>query len=256
MPSYHFQVKAISRGKGRSVTKLANYICGCKLHDCYKDKTYYSRRQDVLFCKIFQPPYAPPEFHNLQSLCNEIERAEVRYDARTAREFVGSLPNELPLRELEQIVENFIEQNFIVYGLCAIAAIHEGRNETDPTRNNPHVHIIVPTRSVGSNGFSKTKNREWDKRKYVNIWRQQWAELQNQAYERNNLDIRVSHMSLEVQGKYDHEPTIHLSLVDWQKEKRGERTPAGDRKRDIQNRNDERFRQRRLQQERTIERFR
>lgn len=256
MSNFHLQVKVISRGKGRSVTKLANYISGRKLHDCYKDKIYYNRRQDVLSCKIFQPSCAPPEFHDLQSLCNEIEKAEVRYDARTAREFVGSLPNELPIQELERIVEEFIERNFIEYGLCAIAAIHEGRNETDPTRNNPHVHIIVPTRAVEMNGFCKTKNREWDKRVYINIWRQQWAELQNFAYERNNLDIRVSHKSLEVQGKYDHEPTIHLSLVDWQKEKRGERTLAGDRKRSIQRRNDERAHQRRLQQERTFERHR
>ena len=57
------------------------------------------------------------------------------------------------------------------------------------------------------------------------------------AYERNGLDIRVSHESLEVQGIRNREPTIHLSRADWQREMRGIHTPAGDRKREIQERN-------------------
>ena len=62
------------------------------------------------------------------------------------------------------------------------------QNTLDPSRNNPHVHIIVPTRSVGEDGFSERKDREHDKRKYVTIWREQWATVQNRAYERNSLD--------------------------------------------------------------------
>lgn len=30
---------------------------------------------------------------------------------------------------------------------------------------------------------------------YTNIWREQWAEVQNRACERNRLDIQVSHES-------------------------------------------------------------
>ena len=67
---------------------------------------------------------------------------------------------------------------------------------------------------------------------YVEIWREGWANIQNRAYERNGLDIRVSHESLEVQGTC-REPIPHLSRIDWQKEERGERTPAGDRKREV-----------------------
>lgn len=77
--------------------------------------------------------------------------------------------------------------------------------------------------------------------------------MQNRAYERNGLDIRVSHESLEVQGIKDREPTIHLSLSDWQKEKRGERTIAGDKKRAIKERNEECIRQCQLKQERELE---
>lgn len=243
------EISAISRGKGRSIVKSASYIFGKNLDDEYNGLTYYNSRKDVLFRSIFLPDKAPSEFHNLQSFCDEIDRAEARYDARTAREFKGSLPNELSLSEQIQIIREYIDTNFISHDLCAIATIHEGRNETDPSKNNPHCHIIVPTRSVGPDGFSKKKNREWDKREYINIWREDWANVQNRAYERNGLDIRVSHLSLEVQGISDREPTIHLSHIDWQKEKHGERTPAGDRKRAIQERNEERARQHQLELE-------
>lgn len=252
MANYHLEISVISRGQGRSFIKAINYISGKKLHDIYNGKTYYNCRQDVLYDKIFLPNNAPPEFHNLQRLCDQIDRAEVRYDARTAREFKGALPNELPVHELIQIVDEYVDRNFVNQGLCAIVAIHEGRNETDPSRNNPHVHIIVPTRFVGPEGFSKKKDREHDNIKYINIWREQWAKVQNRAYERNGLKVRVSHESLEIQRK-DREPTIHLSRIDWQKEKRGERTIAGEKKRAIKARNEERICQRQLERGRGID---
>lgn len=253
MSNYYFDVQAISRGKGRSVTRLANYISGQRLRDSYNGQTYYRQRQDVLWCKVLQPAHAPPAFCDLQNLCNEMEGAERRYDARTAREFKGSLPNELPLPELIRIVDEFIDTNFVSHGLCAIAAIHEGHNSTDSSKNNPHVHIIVSTRTVGSDGFSKKKLRELDKRECVTVWREQWAWVQNRSYERNHLAIRVSHESLEVQGIHDREPTIHLSRIDWQKEQLGKRTVAGDKKRAIQERNKERSRQRQAEQEHEVE---
>lgn len=253
MANYHLEIKNISRGKGRSITKAANYISGERLRDNYNDRTYYRQRQDVLYHQIFQPVKAPPEFRNLQNLCDEIDKAEKRYDARTAREFIGSLPNELPTHELIQIVQEFVSDNFVEHDLCAIAAIHEGRNETDPGKNNPHVHILVSTRTVGPDGFSKKKDRERNNIKYIDIWREEWAQVQNRAYERNGYDIRVSHQSLEVQGEKNRGPTIHLNHTDWQKEQRGEHTIAGNEKRSIKERNEERIRQNRLEQERRPE---
>ncbi len=253
MANYHFETKIISRGKGRSVTGAVSYICGRTLRDSYTGKTYYNHRKDVVWQKIFLPSNAPQEFQDIQYLCDKIDQAEMRWDARTARQFIGSLPNELPPGELVRIIHEFIESNFLSYDLCAIAAIHRGCNRDDPSKNNPHAHIVVPTRAVGPDGFSPRKDRKHDQRKYIKIWREQWAEVQNRAYKRNGLDIRVSHESLEVQGKYDREPTIHLSRIDWQKEQRGERTAAGDRKRAIRDRNDERAQMRQPKREPEME---
>lgn len=247
LANYHFEASIISRGKGRSVTGAVSYICGRKLYDKYRGQTYWNHRRDVMWQKVFLPADVPQKYDDLQYLCDEIEQAETRWDARTARQFIGSLPNELPPGELVRIVHEFIEHNFISKNLCVIAAIHRGYNAKSPTRSNPHAHIIVSTRTMGADGFSKRKDREHDKKVYMAIWREQWADVQNRAYARNQMDIRVSHESLVVQGKL-HEPTIHLSRIDWQREQRGERTPAGNRKRTIQERNHEN-RERRLEME-------
>lgn len=253
MSNYHFEVTIISRGKGRSVTSSVSYISGRALHDIHNGKTYYKHREDLAWQKIFLPDHAPAEFRQLQHLCDEIECAEMRWDARTARQLTASLPNELPLGELVRIVHEFVADNFTSQGLCTVAAIHRKHNHNDPKKNNPHVHMIVPTRPVGPDGFCKLKDREHDKRKYITIWREQWATVQNRAYERNGLDIQVSHESLEAQGKHDREPTIHLSRIDWQRERRGERTPAGDRKRAVKERNQRRIYQREMEQKQKIE---
>lgn len=53
------------------------------------------------------------------------------------------------------------------------------------------------------------------------------------------MKVRVSHLSYEVQG-IDKESLIHLHISDWKKEMRGQRTDAGDRRRRIEMRNQER----------------
>ena len=253
MANYHLEVKTLSRGRGNSFACRANYISGVSLHDKYLDITYSHRRYDVAWAAILSPVGAPHEFSDLQTICNEIENAERQYDARTGRELIGSLPNELSTSEQIEIVQEFIDKNFIRNGLCAIAAIHKGENLSAPERNNPHTHILVSTRTVGPDGFSKTKDLDQNQKGSLLIWRKQWAEVQNRAYERNGLDIRVSHESLEVQGRRDREATVHLSLSDWQKEKRGIHTPAGDRRRAVAERNARRVREKELAREQSLE---
>lgn len=253
MSSYHLNSAPISRGKGHSVTCRASYITGKKLEDQYLGNPYYHHRQDVLFQQIFLPANAPQEFHDLQELCWAIDAAECRYDARTGREFICSLPNELPLDEQIRIVTEFVQSNFIEEGLCAIAAIHKGENKEDPSLNNPHAHLIVSTREVTTNGFNEKKARQLDKLSQLMQWRGSWAAVVNAAYERNGLDARVSHESLEVQGIRDREPTIHLIRSDFEKERRGIHTAAGDRQRAIIQRNLELAQKKLLRNQRTID---
>lgn len=230
MSNYHLELKYISRGKGHSLTRRANYISGHKLYDAYLDRTYYAARSDVLYVKVFLPRRAPPAFQDLNCLCRAMDGAERRWDARTARSLTGSLPNELGLAEWTQIVETFIDRNFLRHKLCAVAAIHSGKHPEASQWDNPHVHILISTRTVSPDGFSAKKDRAFETKDTLLHWRQEWAQVQNLAYQRRRLDIRVDHKSLREQEIYDREPTVYRSYMDWQKEQRkGRMAPIEER---------------------------
>ena len=254
MAIYHLEIRIISRGKARSPTGLANYITGEKLYDVYEHTNCSSYHENVLCWQILLPDNAPQEFQDLQELFRAIDAAEKRYDARTGREFIGALPNELNMEEQINIVTDFARTNFVDRGLCAVFAIHLNENPEDPSRNNPHMHLFVNTRMVTVDGFSKKKDRRLDKLDQLRKWRKSWEDIQNAAFERNGLDIRVSHESFEVQGITDKEATIHLTRSDYEKEQRGIRTPAGDRKREIEERNRQREIEAELRREHRLER--
>lgn len=251
MANYYFDASIINRKRG-SVTGRCSYISGKRLYDSYKGEHCYNERHDVVYTNIYLPHGVPDEYNDMQTICTKLEEAEHRRDARTARCFIGSLPNELSIGDWIRIVSEFVKPNFTEHNLCSIAAIHRGEDIFDPSRNNPHVHIVVSTRTIDADGFSKKKFREYDKPIYIMHWREHWADVQNRAYERNGLDIRVSHETLEKQG-IDREPLKHLSIIDWLKEQRGECTAAGDENRLIRKRNEERSRQTELQREYDLE---
>lgn len=224
---YHMEVSILSRGKGRSLGASLSYISGKKIHDSYSGRNHHHRRTDLVQCKVYYPPDASDELSDIQYLCDELNKAEKRKDARTGRQFIGSLPNELPPREWTRIVEEFIEENFTAKNLCAVAAIHRGKLSSKQL-SNPHVHIIVSTRTVGPDGFNPKKDREHDKRSYIEIWRRSWAEVQNRAYERCHIEKRISHESLRVQG-IDRKPLRHVNYVDWQRAERQQRIQEKER---------------------------
>lgn len=235
--NYHLEVSTISRHNPphktatRSVARAFSYICGETVHDKYSGKTYRYHRTDLVGYEIYLPGYKLEGSGNLQRLCDEINKAEKRKDARTGRQFIGSLPNELPPREWTRIVEEFIEENFTAKNLCAVAAIHRGKLSSKQL-SNPHVHIIVSTRTVGLDGFNPKKDREHDKRSYIEVWRRAWAEVQNRACERCHVKKRVSHESLRVQG-VERKPTRHVSYVDLQRGERQRRIQAKELAREL-----------------------
>lgn len=220
--NYHMEITLLSRDKGASPGSVLCYISGEKIHDNYSGKTYRHHRNDLVQCRVYLPPDAPKDLLDLQHLCDELNKAEKRKDARTGRQFICSLPNELVPGEWAKIVSEFIKENFVAHGLCAVAAIHRGKLPSNHPKSNPHVHIIVSTRTLGPEGFSPKKDREHNKRSYIEIWRRSWAEIQNRAYERCHIKKRVSHESLRVQG-IDRKPARHVNYVDWQRTERQRR---------------------------------
>ena len=230
--NYHVEVSPLSRGKGRSLGSVLSYISGKEIHDNYSGKTYRHRRFDLVQCRVYLPSSAPNALRDLQCLCDELNKAEKRKGARTGRLFICSLPNELMPGEWARIVNEFIQENFVSQGLCAVAAIHRGKLPSNHPKSNPHVHIIVSTRTVGPEGFNPKKDREHNQRSYIEIWRRAWARVQNRAYERCHVKKRVSHESLRVQG-VERKPTRHVSYVDLQRGERQRRIQAKELAREL-----------------------
>jgi ATP-dependent exoDNAse (exonuclease V) alpha subunit len=255
MGMFHVTVKTIGRNQGASAVGAAAYRSGEKLNDEYYGKTHdYTRKHGIAHTEIFLPPNAPSAFGDRETLWNAVEKAEGRRDARLAREVEIALPIELPFTEQIELVREYVMVNFVAQGMCADVAIHDKRD------GNPHVHILLTTRAVNWEGFSKMKNRDWDKRTNVTQWREHWARVQNREFEKRNLTVRVSHESYIKQG-IDREPTKHLGRRVMSLERRGIQTDRGNENRAIEARNREREqrdqeRQRKRNRERSLERSR
>lgn len=248
MAQYGFNVKTISRLKGESVAKTASYILRENVFDPYWNKThYYAYIDDLLYSEVMIPENAPREFLDLKTLLREIDRVEKRYDARTGRVVRLTLPNDRVVSDAERIwlVRNFVRTVFINQGMCAVIAIHEGKNE-NIDKNNPHAHVILTDRPVDINGFCARKDRTWNKPALLFKWRKSWAEAQNTFFKEKGMEVRVSCESLEVQG-IDREPTIPLGRAAMALERKGIQTEKGNRNREIEARHKE-WNERRLHQ--------
>jgi ATP-dependent exoDNAse (exonuclease V) alpha subunit len=234
MANFHLEFECISRKQGRSPIRAANYQSGERLRDDYYGHTYYRRRLDVLHTEILLPKNAPSRFYDRQTLWREVDRAEKRSDSRTARRVIALLPNEIALAEQIELVREYVTDNFISMGMCADVAIHEVRNENDPAKNNPHVHILLTDRPVDRNGFLVKKNRDWNMRKNIRLWREQWARAQNRAYARNGLEVRVTDKGYIEREVFKREPKRYLCRGDMCLERQGIRTARGDENRAIE----------------------
>lgn len=210
-------VSVVQRSKGKSFSGALSYISGRKIHDIRSGEVRRNERDDVFSCKLYCPKNTPESLRDLQGLSDAVELVEHRKNSQDARSIICALPNELSFEECQRIVDTFVNDNFVNDGLIAVAAIHEGRNKDDPSLNNPHVHILVTMRKVDSNGFFKTKERDFHRKKSLNRLRESLEREINRAYERCDMPQRVSSKSYRVQGRTDVEPRKRFGRSEWER---------------------------------------
>jgi ATP-dependent exoDNAse (exonuclease V) alpha subunit len=244
MAMFHLSVKYVSRRKGQAVVAAAAYRSGERLNDRYYGLTHdFTNKGGIAYTTILLPPDAPRNYADRETLWNSVEYTEKRIDSRLAREVEIALPIELSLPEQIQLLERYVSNNFVCRGMIADVAVHDKGN------GNPHAHILLTTREVGEEGFSK-KNREWDKRENVNRWRRELANELNRELERRGYE-KVSHES-HIARNTDYEPTIHLGYRVSEYERNGIETDRGNENRAVIERNrmrDEHKRQREHERE-------
>ena len=147
MAIYHLEAKVISRGAGRSAVAAAAYMsCSQILNDYDGVQHDYTRKQGLVWQQIFLPEYAPPKWSERSALWNAVEENEKTKDSRLAREFVVALPIEMGKAEWQNLLTDFIQDNFVADGMCADVCIH------DTDGHNPHAHIMVTVRPLAENG--------------------------------------------------------------------------------------------------------
>ena len=237
MAQFGLNVAPLSRLKGNTAAGALAYILRARLYDEYSGKTHdYSHLDDFLCSEVLLLDDAPLEFLDPIILGRAMENAERRYDARTGRILWLSLPNDLELDDWRELTRDFVSEAFISIGMCAVVAIHDDKHPSDPTKDNPNAHVLLTDRPVDRDGFCAKKNRSWNKRGNIRLWRRQWAEFQNKKFNEKGLDVRVTHESLEVQGS-KREPIIPLGRAAMALEDEGIFTVRGDRNREIQEHN-------------------
>jgi ATP-dependent exoDNAse (exonuclease V) alpha subunit len=193
----------ISRSSGRCSVAAAAYRSGQKLVDHYQGMNFdFTHKDKVDYSQIYTPDYCPNEFRDREKLWNAVEFAEKRKDAQTAREVEISIPCELNRQEKIELVQNYVNKNFVQKGMIADVNIH------NITGHNPHAHIMLTTRDVTCDGFQK-KNRDWNNTELLKSWRKNWEVEQNQALEKKGLEQRVDCRSYKEQG-IELKPQIHL----------------------------------------------
>ena len=224
MALYHMDIKAHSRSLNIHAIALSSYRSGEKLRCDADGKVRNCRREDkstVLFKALLNNRGL-----NRERLWNKAEAAERRKDAVVAREMELGLPCELSLEE-QQNLSMMMAQRIAEKYKCAVdLTVHAPDKEGD--QRNFHVHLLFTSRSWSderdqrSREFSSRKYRDLNKanaKEEVLFWRALWEEIVNQAYERKDLEERVSSLSCEEQGKLkkyeylDFEKYQHLRRV-------------------------------------------
>lgn len=223
MAIYSASVKTVSRGGGRSATAAAAYRNAEEITDERTGQIHdYRRRSGVEYVASFAPQGMAPQ--PSAELWNRAEAAEVRKNARVAREVLVALPAELTTAQRRELAQGIGQALADRYGTAGTLAVHTPDREGD--QRNHHAHILMTTRRLEPSGALGEKTRELDdiKRGPQEVeWVRAMIETRtNDALERAGSDARVDRRSLVEQhaaaleagdqpraAELDRLPTLH-----------------------------------------------
>ncbi|HIF0138891.1 TPA: Ti-type conjugative transfer relaxase TraA [Legionella anisa] len=186
------QVSIHTRSKGHSAIAASSYRSGTKLFDSRTGVIHdYSKRHGVVYSEIILPEDSDAAFAEREYLWNQVELAEKRRDAQLCKDIVLALPKELNLAQQIELAKRFTQTHFVDNGLPADLSIHDDHD------GNPHAHILVATRRLERDGFSKSKARDLNpafakgaivEKEY---WGERWREMQNEYFIEKETDLVV-----------------------------------------------------------------
>ena len=123
MAIYHCSTKTVNRSSGRTAVASSAYRAGEKLKDERTGLTHdFTRKDGVAHSEIISNLDIEIDRGELWNLA---EKTENRKDARTAREWVIALPDELDADQRKDLAKDFARSLVDRYGVIADLAIHE-----------------------------------------------------------------------------------------------------------------------------------
>ena len=159
MALYSASVKPVSRSSGRSATAAAAYRNAERITDERTGEIHdYTRRSGVDHVEAFAPHGMTVQ--GSAELWNKAEAAEVRKNARVAREVLVALPHELDQVQRRELAKSIAQNMADRYGTAGTLAVHHPDQEGD--NRNHHVHILMTTRRLDASGQLGEKTRELD----------------------------------------------------------------------------------------------
>ena len=267
MEVIHLHIEMICRSHGRSAVQMAAYCGRDKLYCDHTGETYdYTSRTDLVYHEVLLPDHAPKDFYNPLILWNSVEKIEKSRNAQLARSIILALPKEIDRNHQIEMACRYVTEQFVQRGMCADVSIH------DKGDKNPHVHVLLTTRSLDKEGKWMAKQRknkrydaarkrnifgksikinDWDERRNVEIWRKAWADCCNRYCSHQGVPREFTHSSYVSQG-IDREATKHLGAKVNALQKRGKFPDRWKENERIKQRNKKRDRQHFL--ERDLER--
>lgn len=197
MALYSASVKPVSRSSGRSATAAAAYRNAERITDERTGEIHdYTRRSGVDHVEAFAPHGMAAQAS--AELWNKAEAAEVRKNARVAREVLVALPHELDQVQRRELAKSIAQDLADRYGTAGTLAVHYPDREGD--NRNYHAHILMTTRRLDAFGQLGEKTRELDdvKRGPEEVeWIRAMIEAQtNRSLERAGAEGRVDRRSL------------------------------------------------------------
>lgn len=207
--SIHFNLDNISRSNNaydreHSAVAAAAYQSRERIKDDRSGRVHrYTRKDsDLLHKGLLAPVGAPAWAHDRALLWNAVEARENRKDARVAKAIRAAIIREVPRDRWVMFVEEFFAP-YVVWGLAVDYAVH-----MDAGENNPHIHVLITTRTLDENGFAKTKFGKLNEKTFLKDERQRWAELCNKYLAASGAGVCVTHESFKTRG-LDQQPTQH-----------------------------------------------
>ena len=244
MAVYFLNLKTFGRGEGSSAVSAAAYRAGERIRDERTGRTYdHSARRDVLHKEIVLPKeFAADDLSwatDRSALWNAAEQAEVRKNARVAREYLVALPAELSAEGRLDLVAGFSRELVERYRFALDVAIHAPRDYPGSDPRNFHAHLLATTREVTLEGLGAKTPLEWSdaKRREAGLGpaigellhvRQGWATAANAALEQAHVAARIDHRTLQAQG-IDREPQPHIPRAAYEMERHGYRSVVAER---------------------------